>query len=385
MEKNEILQQYSDTCAIKSQQLILKDFNIDFTEDELVKFSVDNGWYNGNGTRMEDVGRLLDAAHIPCRSKMDSNVFDLINELQQGHKIIVGVDSTELYESPSWFEKIKDFFMGGNPDHALIVAGIDVSDPQNPQVIVTDPGTGDEKKAYPLEHFMEAWADSKCFMCSTNVAPAEIAEQFTHNAEVTQNDTWQNMQMPEIANVDNQTFHQFLDYSHCIPPTNFSIQMPMLYNSFSVLPMNPGWGINDALCSFNMPLYEPMMSMPLPPPIMPCDFNYNAVMDTSWIFQPYTPTYFPPVAPMSFNPQFAPIPTNNFSNNESNRLDPNEDCIDNGDHEGSDDSAEFHSEIANELSEVYNSSQHLATNTQARGFSDIDISTTDSSEDEQLD
>ena len=42
-DMNIIQQQYSDTCAIKSQQLILNDYGIDVTEDQLVQDSVDQG------------------------------------------------------------------------------------------------------------------------------------------------------------------------------------------------------------------------------------------------------------------------------------------------------------------------------------------------------
>ena len=63
---------------------------------------------------------------------------------------------------------IKDFFLGGTPDHALIVAGIDLTDPNNSYVILKDPGTGDVAKPYPLDQFMDAWNDANCFMVSTN-------------------------------------------------------------------------------------------------------------------------------------------------------------------------------------------------------------------------
>ena len=51
----DVQQAYSDTCAIKSQQLILNDFGIPCTEDDLVRTSIEQGWYDGNGTSMQDV------------------------------------------------------------------------------------------------------------------------------------------------------------------------------------------------------------------------------------------------------------------------------------------------------------------------------------------
>lgn len=170
---DDIRQIYSDTCAIKSQQIILSDFGIDYTEDQLVQYSLDHGWYNGNGTQPQDVGKILIDAGIPCTQKEHANIFNLVNELSQGHKVIVGVDADELWNNDSLLEKTKNWladFWGENPNHALIVAGIDTTDPNNIQVIVKDPGTGDDGKAYPIEQFMNAWADSSCFMVATDCA-----------------------------------------------------------------------------------------------------------------------------------------------------------------------------------------------------------------------
>ena len=212
-EINPIQQGYSDTCAIKSQQLILNDFGVPCTEDELVQYSYEHGWYNG-GTTMADVGNLLETAGIPVTRQADANVFNLVNELAQGHKIIVGVDSEELWHNDSLGEKIKnwlmDFFMGDTPDHALIVAGIDTSDPNNIQVLVTDPGSGDYCKAYPLEQFMDAWADSSCYMVSTDIS-------------VPQNVTGMENFNPEIGHIDNVVgvpyadFQIFNDLSYGLP------------------------------------------------------------------------------------------------------------------------------------------------------------------------
>ena len=46
-----IYQQHADdTCAIKSQQLILKEYGINVSEEELVQLSMQNGWYTGDGS-----------------------------------------------------------------------------------------------------------------------------------------------------------------------------------------------------------------------------------------------------------------------------------------------------------------------------------------------
>lgn len=171
---DDVAQLYPDTCAIKSQQLILKDFGINISEDQLVNESIANGWYTGHGTSQNVVGNLLELHGVHCTQYDNANIFNLTNELAQGHKVIVGVDSGEL-----WEDDIFDIYFEDNKaDHALIVSGVDTSDPNNVKVILTDPGTGDLLKEYPLDKFVDAWQDSNCFMVATDNAQPNIFDPF---------------------------------------------------------------------------------------------------------------------------------------------------------------------------------------------------------------
>lgn len=96
----------------------------------------------------------------------------MANELAQGHKILVTVDSGELW-SPGLGEKMEDLLLGEQADHALLVVGVDTSNPDDVKVIVTDPGNGNTQYAYSEKEFMDAWKDSNCFMASTNESPTE--------------------------------------------------------------------------------------------------------------------------------------------------------------------------------------------------------------------
>lgn len=88
--------------------------------------------------------------------------------------MIVGVDAEELWNK-GFLEKIKDQLGFSGANHALLVSGIDTSDPSHVQVVLTDPGSGDVAKAYPLEQFIDAWKDSDCFMVATREpAPLEF-------------------------------------------------------------------------------------------------------------------------------------------------------------------------------------------------------------------
>ena len=166
---NDIQQQYPDTCAIKSQQIILQSHNIDVSEDELVEESIDKGWYTpGNGTSPSDVGNLLEEHGVNVSRYEHASIDDIASELAKGHQIIVGVDSGELW-TPGTYESLEDFIMGNGADHALIVSGIDV----NPltgerEVTLTDPGTGEVARIYTADKFEDAWDDSNNFMVTTD-------------------------------------------------------------------------------------------------------------------------------------------------------------------------------------------------------------------------
>lgn len=174
-DASDIQQTYMDTCAIKSQQLILNTFGVDVSEDSLVQDALNLQIYQpGQGTSIEHMGDLLELHGVGTTMFESANKYTLMHELAQGHQVIVAVDSGELW-MPSFLEKLKDLFLGATPNHALIVTGIDASDPNAIDVIITDPGTGNVTR-YPYDQFADAWADSSFKMVATNDAPMEIEE-----------------------------------------------------------------------------------------------------------------------------------------------------------------------------------------------------------------
>lgn len=230
----EVQQLYPDSCAIKSQQLILNDFGVDVSEFDLVQTASTNGWYNG-GTAPQDVGKLLELADIPVTRQENANIFNIVNELAKGHKIIVGLDADELWNNDSINDKLKNWFndfwgpQGGN--HALIVAGIDTSDLNNIQVIVTDPGSGEEGKPYPLEQFMDSWSDANCYMVSTDIPASPMAAGM-------QNFNYETGHIDEVAGANYTDFQLFNDISmglpQCIPidTGGFMSPIPSLTNAY---------------------------------------------------------------------------------------------------------------------------------------------------------
>lgn len=181
----EILQNTDSTCAVRSQEIILRDYGIYLSEDQLAEFAEQQGWYApGEGTPPEAMGLLLEACGVECKMTTGNTIYDLINELSQGHRVMVAVDSGELWaetfgeEAREWFD---DLMHGDTQaDHALIVAGVEVNpdDPDDVKVVITDPGTGNLRVEYPIDEFMDAWKDSNCQMAATTQpAPYQYNEQ----------------------------------------------------------------------------------------------------------------------------------------------------------------------------------------------------------------
>ncbi len=165
---DDLQQEFPDTCAIKSQQIILESHDINVSEQDLVEESIDKGWYvpGQGGTMPEDVGNLLEEHGMTVNHFDNATIDDIASELAKGHQVIVGVDSGELWQ-PGHFESLEDFFKLGGADHALIVSGIQVNPlTSEREVLLTDPGTGEVTHTYTMDQFEDAWDDSDNFMIS---------------------------------------------------------------------------------------------------------------------------------------------------------------------------------------------------------------------------
>ena len=168
-----VLQPDDHSCALRSQQIVLRDFGIDIPFDKLEELAKSYGVYSDDGTYTYDIGKVLQIAGVGMHQVQGTSFYDLTNELAQGHRVIVSVDADELWRNDP-YGKLKNWFndaigtQGGN--HALIVAGVEVNplDSKDVKVVLTDPGAGHLRVEYPLDQFMDAWKDSKCFMAATN-------------------------------------------------------------------------------------------------------------------------------------------------------------------------------------------------------------------------
>lgn len=180
------------SCGLRSQQIVLRDFGIDIPFEDLERYALDAGVYSENGTYTYDIGKVLEMAGVGMHQVEGSTIYDLTNELAQGHRVLVSVDAHELWYNDSVKGKLTNWFndvfgsQGGN--HALIVAGVEVN-PHNPddvKVVLTDTGAGHLRIEYPLNQFMDAWKDSNCFMAATD-CPAPYQYDAATGREVPSN------------------------------------------------------------------------------------------------------------------------------------------------------------------------------------------------------
>jgi hypothetical protein len=162
------------TCAVMAQRGIIEAFTGEsVSEAQLVYEATVNGWLTDSGMSPWEVGKLMEIHGISCHVQGSATIEDLMSELAQGHKVIVGVDSGELWNQDPFFE---DFFQQA-ADHAIWVTGVDMSDPAHPKVIINDSGDPDGAgKAYDLSQFLDAWQDSGFHYVATDYAPPDYVQ-----------------------------------------------------------------------------------------------------------------------------------------------------------------------------------------------------------------
>ena len=112
----------------------------------------------------------------------------IVKEIETGNKIIAFIDATETWEN-DYVSRIQsdtdNLRINGetgtqfySQNHALWITGINRSDPQNPMIVVNDPGVPDgAAKEYPLEQFLAAWEDSNFLYTGTGSTTPDLTRQ----------------------------------------------------------------------------------------------------------------------------------------------------------------------------------------------------------------
>ena len=126
----------------------------DIDPEQMIDIATEQGWYDGTGTTLEDMDKVLNYLGAETEKGFDGNMEDLHNCLENGGRIVVAVDGNEI-----WYGNTETY-APNDPNHAVEVIGIDYSSPE-PMVIINDSGTMDGHAiTVPASQFMDAWEDS---------------------------------------------------------------------------------------------------------------------------------------------------------------------------------------------------------------------------------
>ena len=150
-------------CAIYAQKFVIEEYTGQEVDiEDLVDLAIENGWFTEEGgTPIIHMDKILDYYEVPNETSSGNDINDIVESLNEGHKVIVSVDADEY-----WFGENDDVYIPGDGvNHAVEVIGIDNSDPENPLVILNDSGNPDGRGCLvPLDTFMDAWEDGNCYM-----------------------------------------------------------------------------------------------------------------------------------------------------------------------------------------------------------------------------
>lgn len=172
------------TCAVQAQRGIIELFTgKSVSEAELTYHATANGWLNENGMSPVNASKLLEMYGVDTTTNWNATVEDLVNDLSQGKRVIVGVNAEML----STESQVLNPFFKQVADHAIWVTGIDANHPDGPHVIINDSGIENGSGvSYPLKHFVDSWETSGFLTISTVDAPPEFTLYSGHFNSETQ-------------------------------------------------------------------------------------------------------------------------------------------------------------------------------------------------------
>ena len=190
-----LIQNTPDNGAASAQLGVINDFLGDdhhpVTHDDAHYLAAANGWWHPtDATGMQDAGHLLDAYGVPYHRVENATVDQVLGELKDGHRVIVGLRDDRLAPDSAlsaFFHSFQER-LGIDPHnflpsrHAVAIKGVDKSDPDHPHILLYDPKqTNGPTLSYSLDAFTEAWKGSDFSFLATNTAPGVTQHQHEHH------------------------------------------------------------------------------------------------------------------------------------------------------------------------------------------------------------
>lgn len=148
----------TNRCTLYSQKFVIEELTGEEIDiEQFADIAGENGWFSEEGGGVPlNMNKMLDYYGVENEMTFHADFQDIEDCLNQGGKVIVCVDSGEI-----WYGETDDMFAPvDGADHAVQVIGIDYSNPEQPMVILNDSGTPDGcGEMVPLDVFKDAWAD----------------------------------------------------------------------------------------------------------------------------------------------------------------------------------------------------------------------------------
>lgn len=152
----------SHYCCIECEKRILQQHNIPFEEEELLQLAVRQGWQKEEGRPLHNIGRLVEHYGLTVTRRFGASLQDIMQGLRGGESLIAAVDGGELngdFRAEAW----EDILEGPKPDHTVLILGYDA---EQETITLFDPNTPHPTCYYPVVRFLDAWADSQCYLVS---------------------------------------------------------------------------------------------------------------------------------------------------------------------------------------------------------------------------
>ncbi|AFZ34797.1 hypothetical protein Sta7437_1227 [Stanieria cyanosphaera PCC 7437] len=159
-------QQGSTTCAIVAQISIYESITGKYiAESNATKYAQAKGWFDPNtGTSPTDSDNILNVLGIKTKYKYQGDIYDIVDALNNGDKIIAGVDGKEIW-NPIYSTVTGKPLEQINAGHAVWVTGIVQYADKSIDFILNDSGTSLGKMdAVDYWDFMNAWSDYSNFL-----------------------------------------------------------------------------------------------------------------------------------------------------------------------------------------------------------------------------
>ena len=143
-------------CCLECEKYILRKFNVECDEQQMLQNAITNGWQKKQGTALHNIGRHLEDKGFVVARQYKCTIENIAGALDAGEQVIVAVDGGELLGNRSREAK-EDIRIGRLPDHTVVVLSCDV---KNGKITIYDPASSNAEDTYSVEQFEDAWSDS---------------------------------------------------------------------------------------------------------------------------------------------------------------------------------------------------------------------------------